>query len=257
MSPSAAKAAKRAEELLKRFDKNGDGKIDDDERAEAKEAMMKEQIDRQIARASALPGGLEQYRTQALAMFDKNRDGRLDDEERTEAQKFAEAQAGAATALEQLNQRFDKNGDGKVDPEERTQIDGYLRELRGLGAIRMRDSLLRRFDRNADAKLDDAEMTELEKVVRPIVEKNPPQLQRHDKNGDGKLDDAEWSAARTAIGRWMNTNGPAPFHSDALQERFGGDVEAELARLQSVAQEVARRRELREAAQKAANAAPK
>src|SRR3954469_10548726 len=45
---------KRNAEMLKRYDKNGDGKLDDDERAEAKEAMMKEQFDRQAARAAAL-----------------------------------------------------------------------------------------------------------------------------------------------------------------------------------------------------------
>src|SRR5687768_17068220 len=85
---AGAKSAKRADELLKRYDKNGDGKIDDDERAEAKEVMMKDQIERQMGRANALSGGLEPFRVQALDLFDKNRDGQLDETERAAAQKF-------------------------------------------------------------------------------------------------------------------------------------------------------------------------
>ena len=149
MMQTGGNTAKRAEELLKRYDKNGDGKLDDDERADAKEAMMKEQVEKQVARATALPGGLEQFRTQALEMFDKNRDGRLDDDERVAAQKFAETYMAGA---EDLNKRFDKNGNGKIDPEERTAIDAYLAELRALGSGQMRAELLRRFDRMPTAR---------------------------------------------------------------------------------------------------------
>ena len=98
--------AKSMAELLKRYDKNGDGKLDDDERADAKEAMMKEQVDRQMARAGMLPGGLQQFRTQVMEMFDKNRDGRLDDEERAAAQRFAD---NYASATDDLKKQFDKN----------------------------------------------------------------------------------------------------------------------------------------------------
>lgn len=185
---SGANAAKRADELLKRFDKNGDGKLDDDERADAKEAMLKEQTDRQMARSAA---------------------------------------------------------------------------------GQMRSELLRRFDRNADGKIDDREMAELEKFVRPRVESNPAQLRRYDTNHDGKIDDTEWLAARVAIAQWLNAAGPA-----ALENESPGNGDAEKnprmdaarerqtkiapvsrqspaddhARLQAVADELARRRAMREAA---------
>jgi Ca2+-binding EF-hand superfamily protein len=272
-------AAKRAEELLKRYDKNGDGKLDDDERADAKEAMMKEQVDRQMARAGVLPGGLQQFRTQVLEMFDKNRDGRLDDEERTAAQKFAD---NYATATDDLTKQFDKNGDGKIDPAERATMEAYVAALRALGAGQMRSELLRRFDRNADGKIDESEMDELEKFVRPRMETTPAQLRRYDKNGDGKLDDTEWIEARTAIAQWLNSaapTAPAALENGMLRDQpgpkglrppdeaaprrgmpdRGGDTmtapseiqrtpEQESARLKAVADEVARRRASRAAA---------
>lgn len=122
--------SKRGEELLKRYDKNGDGKLDDDERADAKEATMQEQIDRQMNRANARPGGSEQFRLKALEMFDKNRDGRLDDDEKDQARKFAEMLQPALGGLEEITRRFDQNANGRIDPEERTQIEAFLTELR-------------------------------------------------------------------------------------------------------------------------------
>ena len=78
MTAPAQKAARKADELLKRFDRNGDGRLDDDERADAKEQMLKEQVDRQMARAAELPGGLQEFRQEVLQLFDRNRDGQLD-----------------------------------------------------------------------------------------------------------------------------------------------------------------------------------
>jgi len=240
----AAKAAKRADELLKRFDKNGDGKLDDDERADAKEVMMKEQIDRQMLRFAALPGGLEQFRPQVLEMFDKNRDGRLDDGERAAAQKFAESRQGPIEDIDDLTKRFDKNGDGRIDEEERAQVSAYLSELRALGAVQIRNDLLQRFDRNADGKVDESEMVELERFVRPRIEANPAQLRRHDKNNDGKLDETEWAAARIAIMQWLNAAGPAALENEPMR---GEDlaIPNEQARLKAIAAEVERRRSQR------------
>jgi Ca2+-binding EF-hand superfamily protein len=210
------KAAKRADELLKRFDKNADGKLDDDERADAKERMLTEQVDRQMARAAALPGGLEQFRSEALQMFDQNRDGRLDEEERAAAQKFADMRHSGADDSEGMRKQFDKNGDGKIDAEERATIESYLSALRGLGALQARSELLRRFDQNANGKIDEGEFDELEKFVRPRVEASPAQLRRHDANHDGKLDDAEWESARTLITQWLTMSGSAPFDGDSM-----------------------------------------
>lgn len=239
----ATKAAKRADDLLKRYDKNGDGKIDDDERADAKEVMMKDQIERQMVRTTSLPGGLEQYRAQALEIFDKNRDGRLDEAERAAAQKFVAVRDEAALNAAQLVKRFDRNGDGTIDAGEQGMIESFVAEIRSLGASQARTDLLRMFDRNTDGKVDQEEFPELEKFVRPRIEAAPVQLRRHDSNQDGHLDDAEWRAARQAILQWLNGSGPAAMD--------GGEIAtaaAEQARLNAVAAEVARRRAMREAA---------
>ncbi len=65
-SNTADRAAKRSEDLLKRFDTNADGKLDDEERAVAKETMMKEQMNLQMNRAALVPGGPEAFRTRML-----------------------------------------------------------------------------------------------------------------------------------------------------------------------------------------------
>lgn len=211
----AAKAAKKADELLKRFDKNGDGRLDDDERADAKEAMMQENLDRQMARINAgAPGGGERFRAQALALFDKNKDGQLDDDERAEAQRFAEARRDPAAGLGELTKRFDRNGDGRLDPEERGQAEAFLAELRAYGANRMRTELLRQFDRNADGKIDDGEMATLERTVRPRLESSPLQRRQYDTNADQKIDDAEWVVARGKISAWLNGTGAAALESE-------------------------------------------
>jgi len=216
MKPTpAAKAAKKADELLQRFDKNGDGRLDDDERADAKDAMMQENLDRQMARINAgAPDGGERFRAQALALFDRNKDGRLDDDERAEAQRFAEARREPGAALGELTKRFDTNGNGQLDPEERGQAEAFLAELRAFGASRMRSELLRQFDRNADGKIDDGEMATLEKTVRPRVESSPLQRRSYDTNADQKIDDAEWAVARGKLSAWLNGTGAAALESE-------------------------------------------
>jgi Ca2+-binding EF-hand superfamily protein len=242
----SARAAKRADELLKRFDRNGDGKLDDDERAEAKELMLSEQVERQMAQVRAVPGGLEAFRAQALQMFDRNRDGRLDEDERNAAQAFAARRKEAEIEGESLNRHFDQNADGKIDASEANAMQRYLAALRELGSTQMRAELLRRFDHDSDGKLSEGELGQVEKFLRPRIESSTPQLRRWDSDHDGKLNDTEWDVARAAITRWLNAAGP-----DALEfEPFSAtprQVALEGERLKAVAAEVARRRALREA----------
>jgi Ca2+-binding EF-hand superfamily protein len=251
MKPGGS-SSKRAQELLQRFDKNGDGRLDDDERAEAKEAIMKEQIARQMPRQSGLPEALEPFRPHVLEMFDRNKDGQLDQEERMAAHKFAEEQLETPGSFtEELVRRFDRDRDGVIDGIERTIVDRYLRELRALGAGPIKSELLRRFDLNADGKIDDREWPELEAFVRPRIEASADQLRRYDTNHDGKLDDAEWKIARSAIMLWLNTPGDssALFNAPPAPD-IKPSAAAEQARLQAIANEVARRRAQREEAAK-------
>lgn len=101
------------EAVLKEFDKNGDGKLDDAERKNMREMLQKR---RQEAR---------------LKRFDKNGDGKLDDEELKAAREAAKNAGGngpPAARRAELLKKFDKNGDGKLDDEERKAMRAEVRE---------------------------------------------------------------------------------------------------------------------------------
>lgn len=138
MSTTGRAAARRAD-LLQRYDRNGDGRIDEDERIDAKEEMLKENIDRQMTRISLAQASPEQMRARVLELFDRNKDGRLDEEERSAAQRFTEERltgAGAQNAplREALIRRFDTNGNGRIDAGERAGIAEFFREQQTGGA---------------------------------------------------------------------------------------------------------------------------
>ena len=80
--------------FLAKFDKNGDGKLDDTEKAAARQAH-------------------EERRKAAQAKFDKNGDGKLDDAEKAAAKQAREEHRKTILA------KFDKNGDGKLDDAEK------------------------------------------------------------------------------------------------------------------------------------------
>lgn len=95
----------RQRELLTKFDRNRDGRIDDEEKLAARAYM------RDMSR-----GGPKERYKKALKLFDKNGDGKLDAAERAKAEKAREEfQANRATILK----RFDRDGDGVLNEEER------------------------------------------------------------------------------------------------------------------------------------------
>ena len=103
MAPAAPPAALDANqaELLRRYDTNHDGKLDEAELASAHEKMLKE---------GAGGGGRRgRVRAELLKRFDKNGDGELDQAERADMRKY-------------FLTRFDKNGDGRLDEEERAAM---------------------------------------------------------------------------------------------------------------------------------------
>lgn len=89
-------------DILKRFDKNGDGKLDEDEKAAAKEYNRETSAGRQGK-------ARERLSKKALEKFDKNGDGKLDEAERAEA----------IETDPRLVKRFDKDGDGKLNDAEK------------------------------------------------------------------------------------------------------------------------------------------
>src|SRR5215813_14271323 len=85
---AAAQDEAPRKELIEKFDKNGDGKLDDAERAQM---------------AAALAAKHAEHRKEMLAKYDTNHDGKLD---------AAERQAMRDDLLTRRFQKLDTNGDG-------------------------------------------------------------------------------------------------------------------------------------------------
>jgi len=116
------KAADRLkDEAMKRFDKNGDGRLDDEERAEALREMKR--------KGGEIQGQLRQF---MLRRFDADGNGTLDPVERKtafdETMKQLEENGPMVknTVLGFVHKRFDANGDGTLDKEELAVARGEL-----------------------------------------------------------------------------------------------------------------------------------
>jgi Ca2+-binding EF-hand superfamily protein len=96
-------------ELLQRYDKNHDGKLDEAELAAAHESMLQAGFNRPA-------GGERAGRRQAwlIKHFDRNGDGKLDEAERAEARRV-------------ILERFDTNHDGRLDEDERAAMREQLK----------------------------------------------------------------------------------------------------------------------------------
>ena len=136
--PAKAKAAKKSdrpsrEAIIKRFDKDGDGKLNEAER-KAAAALRKAQGARQSDRASdkARPnsGGRERYAAAAMKIKEAVKAGKI-----TEAQgkdrlaafrkRLGEGRGDSGRSgqtREELMKRYDKNKDGKLDEDERAAL---------------------------------------------------------------------------------------------------------------------------------------
>ena len=88
--------------ILKTFDLDGDGVLDDSEKQAMKEARTARRAQRKDRRHGKRQAMLEQ--------FDVNGDGTLDESERTAAREARKAKILA---------RFDSNGDGVLDDDEK------------------------------------------------------------------------------------------------------------------------------------------
>ncbi len=117
--------------MLKRFDRNNDGKIDETERAAVREA--RQEMRRDGDRAWRGPEGRQKgprsghkgmqdpafRRGYLLGKFDVNNDGRLDDTEKSAIREAADkrARAGVEKHLQRLR-AIDADNDGKINDTE-------------------------------------------------------------------------------------------------------------------------------------------
>lgn len=137
--PAKAKAAKKSDRrttraaFIKRFDKDGDGKLNEAER-KAAAALRKAQGARQSDRASdkARPnsGGRERYAAAAMKIKEAVKAGKITEaqgKERLAAyrKRMGEGRGDSGRSRqtrEELMKRYDKNKDGKLDEDERAAL---------------------------------------------------------------------------------------------------------------------------------------
>ena len=159
---------------MKRFDRNGDGRLDDGERAEALDTLKKK------------GGDLEgQVRAFLVTRYDADGNGSLDEAERKVAlddvlqQVERNGPLVKSTILGAAVRRFDIDGNGTLDAGERAALgDEVARQWLGQPAGEasrvasrddLRKTLLSRFDADRDGRLDAAERasarTEIESIL--------------------------------------------------------------------------------------------
>ncbi len=160
--PAKAKAAKKSDRrtpraaFIKRFDKDGDGKLNEAERkaaGEARKAQGARQSDRASDKARPNSGGRERYAAAAMKIKEAVKAGKI-----TEAQgkdrlaafrkRLGEGRGDSGRSgqtREELMKRYDKNKDGKLDEDERAA-------LRKAMSDRNSGSRSRSQDKNAERK---------------------------------------------------------------------------------------------------------
>jgi len=164
------------EEILKKFDKDGDGELSEEEKAAMKEAMEKH-------RGKHGKGG-RPSKEEMLKKFDADGDGKLNKEERTAARE-----AMKKRFREEALKRFDKDGDGELNEEERAAAKEAAKKRRGgrdgAGKDGREGGKGGRDRGKGRPSFDDLP----EKMKARLIEK-------FDADGDGELNDEEKAKAR-------------------------------------------------------------
>lgn len=204
-SAHAAEDAEAYDEIVKKYDRNKDGLLDEDEKVAAKESMAMQARQKSPAAVAAQGRAgkadpdqrakmLENLRARIeespgqMRRFDKNGNGKLDDSEWAEARAQFEQREKAATKDRAASPASPGSKAGaKLPPK----------------AAEVRGKMLKEHDRDGDGRLDEAEREAMAAANRARAEENRRIMRRFDKNRDGKLDDAEWTAARDQVGKLL------------------------------------------------------
>ena len=195
------------QKMLKEFDADRNGKLDEDELALARQAM---------AQRRRGPNGPAVDFRELIKRFDKDGDGRLDEKERQAAKRsFAgtiaggrrpgsstQGRPGAPGRPEDralMLKRFDKDGDGKLDATELAAAKAAFANRPG------RPDAARRPD---GARPDTTRPASPRPGGAPL--RGGEFMRRFDKDGNGKLDETERAAARAAFAARQNSAGYPP-----------------------------------------------
>ncbi len=195
--------------LLERFDRDGDGRLNDQERQEARSAMeQRRQRDggqnrtgqnrtgrdsgnRSNRGASSRSRLSSQQRSELLKRFDVNKNGKLDPPELTRAKQAMSRGANGSNSRsrgssgnsrmsrEELLKRFDANRNGRIDGEELQKArSSFGRSDRGSDQPAAssrgrldREELMKRFDLDGNGRLDAEEREQAFAAMRKKKEK--------------------------------------------------------------------------------------
>ena len=167
----------RVARMRARFDADGDGELNDEERRLAREAMR------------------EERRQRLLERFDANGDGELDDAERQNARRteFLESTRGR-----RLLARIDADGDGTLSDAEWDAVNADREQRRDEAMV----ELTAEFDTDGSGDLDDFEMDLARATFRERFQAMREEASiQFDADGDGELNRDERREAWQAFGQ--------------------------------------------------------
>lgn len=161
-------------QLMKQFDKDGDGRLNEEERAAAREAIKNKSADLEQLKKN--------HAKDIIKKFDVDGDGKLDQEELSafldEQRKLFNKQRRSMgprrnfKPSKEMLAKFDKNGDGKIDDTERRAM---FQEARA-----RREALIKKYDADGDGRLSDAERNnliqdpEVQNMMKRMIGNPPP-----------------------------------------------------------------------------------
>lgn len=244
--PARSAGNKVRRELLKRYDRNGDGRLDASELAAARRKRPASGGATRRKRGGRSGGAFGNFRAQLTRRFDANDDGRLDGEELTAArdsvlkylEQIAEGSEAAkkSPAYRTMLSRFDGNRDGKLDATELKRAQNMVRYLTSSRAAdtdrkpaggrspqrltpERRAALLRRFDDNKNGRLDPPELARLRRAMQARTTDRPSS----DKPGTRKPGSRNPAATDTTKPRK-----PGSFNRNAILQRFDANKNGRL-----------------------------
>lgn len=168
--PPNEPVAQRRAAAMKRYDVDGDGRLNGTERETLRKARFNEAL--QSERSGRRRGGFPMP-PEVVKKYDKDGDGQLNDDESRAAFD------GIRKQWEELRKKYDKDASGELEPEE---MDLLAADVQA-GKIEGMPRMFMPFGRQP-------RMTERERIVKGM-----------DKDGDGRLNADELAAVRAELER--------------------------------------------------------
>ena len=224
--PAKAKAAKQSdrpsrEAIVKRFDKDGDGKLNEAERKAAGAALRK-QSGRQSDRASESDRRRQRIETATKQIRAAVKAGEITEEQGKERMAAlrkrisqGQSRSGESDRVRQRIETARKQISAAMKAGEITEEQGKER----MAALKKRISQSQSRSGNSRANSDNDRSSRGGDYRARL-------MKEYDKNGDGKLDEAEREAARKALSSRRNRGGSERGDRATDRRRRGGNGEA-------------------------------